>query len=277
MQAPILLHEWRNAEWEQQINVKHTQYLNKDFQRHALVSCSIFLFLICRLMQLSRAVISSADRNTISFHFSIASVTNLGARWGPDVPFAVDGFGGARLPVSRDLMGLNDTFWPNHVILTGCNTGTCINTGTSTNSQIWMETQVSHWNLDDWGTEKMCKTGGSISVNKHHWHHNKTEREKMETSEMKTWRGRGRKQRQKEREGVYLQGRGGGTPKSAKSGSEKRAEEEGWRSFLIHDYKIRILTETKTTGRNKAPRHFLLRKLQIAPAAELFYLPIPRW
>lgn len=31
-----------------------------------------------------------------------------------------------------------------------------------------------------------------------------------------------------EREGVYLQGRGGGTPKSAKSGSEERAEEEAF-------------------------------------------------
>lgn len=31
---------------------------------------------------------------------------------------------------------------------------------------------------------------------------------------------------ERDREGVYLQGRGGGTPRSAKSGSEKRRAEE---------------------------------------------------
>lgn len=40
-----------------------------------------------------------------------------------------------------------------------------------------------------------------------------------------------------EMEGVYLQGRGGGTPKSAKSGSEERAEEgqDEVHSFLMQD------------------------------------------
>lgn len=46
-------------------------------------------------------------------------VTNLGAWRGADVPLAVDGLGGAGLPVSGDLMGLDDTFWTNQVILTG--------------------------------------------------------------------------------------------------------------------------------------------------------------
>ncbi len=59
---------------------------------------------------------------------SVAYVTNLGARRSTDVPFTVDGLGGASLPVSGDLMGLDDTFWTNHVILTGWNTHICINT-----------------------------------------------------------------------------------------------------------------------------------------------------
>lgn len=46
-------------------------------------------------------------------------MTNLGAWRGADVPLAVDGLGGAGLPVSGDLMGLDDTFWTNQVILTG--------------------------------------------------------------------------------------------------------------------------------------------------------------
>lgn len=74
----------------------------------------------------------------------------------------------------------------------------------------------------------------------------------VKTSKTETNRGRRR-----ETEWVYLQGRGGGTPKSAKSGSEKRAE-EGWgHSFLIHDYKNRILTGAKTTRYNNVMRKFL--------------------
>lgn len=64
-------------------------------------------------------------------------------------------------------------------------------------------------------------------------------------------------------EGVYLQGRGGGTPRSAKSGSEKnRSRERGRRhSFLMHDHKHKLLAQAKkTSSRNNAPRKFLLRK-----------------
>lgn len=50
---------------------------------------------------------------------SAAYVTNLGAWRGADVPFTVHSLGSTGLPVSGDLMGLNDTFWTNHVILTG--------------------------------------------------------------------------------------------------------------------------------------------------------------
>lgn len=52
-------------------------------------------------------------------------------------------------------------------------------------------------------------------------------------------------------EGVYLQGRGGGTPRSAKSGSErKRSRERGRRhSFLMHDHIHRNLAKAK----NKQP------------------------
>lgn len=46
-------------------------------------------------------------------------MTHLGAWRGTDVPFAVDGLNGAGLPVSGDLMGLDDTFWTDQVVLTG--------------------------------------------------------------------------------------------------------------------------------------------------------------
>lgn len=45
--------------------------------------------------------------------------THLGARRSTDVPFAVDGFRGARLPVSGDLVGLHDAFRADQVVLTG--------------------------------------------------------------------------------------------------------------------------------------------------------------
>lgn len=46
-------------------------------------------------------------------------VTDLGAWRGADVPLAVDGLASAGLPVSGDLVGLDDAFWTNQVILTG--------------------------------------------------------------------------------------------------------------------------------------------------------------
>lgn len=92
-------------------------------------------------------------------------------------------------------------------------------------------------------------------------------------------RQKGRKEEpeaERQRERVYLQGRGGGTPKSAKSGSEERAEEEGkgWGcSYLIHDYKIRILTKARTTRCNNVLRSCLQRKL---PLPKLFWRPSMR-
>lgn len=92
------------------------------------------------------AVINPADGSMnewIHFHFipklsvrpfsqwdvSVAyTYTNLGAWWSTDVPFTVDGLSSTGLPISGDLMRLNDTFWTNHVILTGWNIHTCINT-----------------------------------------------------------------------------------------------------------------------------------------------------
>lgn len=82
----------------------------------------------------------------------------------------------------------------------------------------------------------------------------------MKTSETKTERDKEETEaeRVRGREGVYLQGRGGGTPMSAKSGSEERAE-EGWgHSFLIHDYKIRIFAKAKTTRYNNVLRNWII-------------------
>lgn len=59
---------------------------------------------------------------------NVAYVTDLGAWRSTDVPFTVDGLSSASLPVSGDLMGLNDTFWTNHVILTGWKARIRINT-----------------------------------------------------------------------------------------------------------------------------------------------------
>lgn len=87
-------------------------------------------------MQLWYSIINPADGRRVSFLIlrdilkfgsksdsqgddSVAYVTNLGAWWSTDVPFTVDGLSSAGLPISGDLMGLNDTFRSNHVILTG--------------------------------------------------------------------------------------------------------------------------------------------------------------
>lgn len=125
-----------------------------------------------------------------------------------------------------------------------------------------------------WTTRTNIISNWNHSINRLYWD-KKTERE---------WLGKQVWQRQKERkeeteaererEGVYLQGRGGGTPKSAKSGSEERAEEGRGHSFLIHDYKIRILTEAKTTRCNNVRGNFLQRKIQIAALTpKLFWHP----
>lgn len=58
-------------------------------------------------------------KSNSQFDGSVVYVTDLGARRGTDVPFTVDGLGGTGLSVSGDLMRLDDTFWANHVILTG--------------------------------------------------------------------------------------------------------------------------------------------------------------
>lgn len=71
-----------------------------------------FHFILCDISEFGFKSNSQLDA-------SVGCVTNLGARWSADVPFTVDGLAGASLPVSGDLMGLNDTFWTNHVILTG--------------------------------------------------------------------------------------------------------------------------------------------------------------
>lgn len=71
-----------------------------------------FLFILCDISKFGSKSDSQGDGN-------VAYVTNLGAWRSTDVPFTVDGFSSASLPVSGDLKGLDDTFWTNHVILTG--------------------------------------------------------------------------------------------------------------------------------------------------------------
>lgn len=72
----------------------------------------LFCFILCDILKLGSK--SDTQRDD-----SVAYVTNLGAWWSTDVPFTVDSLGSAGLPISGDLMGLNDTFRSNHVILTG--------------------------------------------------------------------------------------------------------------------------------------------------------------
>ena len=63
-------------------------------------------------------------------------------------------------------------------------------------------------------------------------------------------RQKGRKEEpeaERQRERVYLQGRGGGTPKSAKSGSEER-EEEGGGEFIFNTW---LQSQDPHKGKNK--------------------------
>lgn len=169
-------------------------------------------------------------------------------------------------------MGLNDTFWTNHVILTGWKARIRINTQICTRmrfEQTHMDSEIpcrgtyvhtlDHYNINNIHNLSNHRKNRLYWDKKDHW-------------QTRVWMWKQLRQKEREREGVYLQGRGGGTPKSAKSGSENRAK-EGWgHSFLIHDYKSRILTEAKTTRCNNVLR-FLQRKLQIVDIPKWFWHP----
>lgn len=142
MQPATSLQGWGNSKWRRQIN--EMEYLNRAVQlenwkrhegrRHSSEPSLWF----------GRQVMMTATTSPIGAHFQFhlalcrvlkfvtklgwgvvggGYVTNLGAWRGADVPFAVHGLGGAGLPVSGDLMGLDDTFWTDQVVLTGWKAG----------------------------------------------------------------------------------------------------------------------------------------------------------
>lgn len=116
------------------LTLGHQQVSNWNHQTN---NSKILFYFLKILTLLCCVVIKLADGNTQS-HFilydifksapksntlpnaSTADVTDLGAWRSTDVPFTVHSLGSASLPVSGDLMRLNDTFWTHHVILTGC-------------------------------------------------------------------------------------------------------------------------------------------------------------